>query len=128
GHLLWPAHTLWYGQFDLLSLVIVFVLPGLLALGVAQFIRYLSEKSYRPGWTLRCAEGILYLYAVLLVVHTVWSIFFAARPMFPEISYSAEPVTISHLLIVAAKATILIGLAQILARVMPVIEESKTLV
>jgi hypothetical protein len=124
----WPEHTLLYGQVDLFSPVIAFVLPGLLVLGLAQFIRYLSERNYRPGWVLRCAEGILYLYAVVLIVHAVWSNIFSSKLVVPEMNLSVVPVTISSLLITAAKATILIGLGQILARVMPVIEESKTLV
>lgn len=127
-HWHWQAFAQRGTQPDLLSIVVKFVLPGLLALGVAQFIRYLSEKNCRPGWTLRCAEGILYLYAVLLVVHAIWSAFFSTGPVIREISYSAELVTISYLLITTAKVTILVGLGQILARVMPVIEESKTLV
>jgi len=118
------------GQFDLLSLVVRFVLPGLLMLGPAQFIRYLSEKSYRPGWVLRCAEGILYLYAILLPVQAIYSYFSPTEPALLKGGFATGAATLSSLtiLLTAAKVTILIGLGQILARVMPVIEESKTLV
>jgi hypothetical protein len=124
-------------QVDLLSLVIRFVLPGLLMLGLAQFIRYLSEKNYRAGWTLRCGEGILYLYAVLITGQVLWNYvlgpsmktnMYLVEGLRPEI-YQVGPLTIpASVLLTAAKVVILIGLGQILARVMPVIEESKTLV
>lgn len=126
GH--WHSFARWNEQIDVLSLVVRFVLPGLLALGVAQFIRYLSERDYRPGWILRCAEGILYLYAVLLVTHLIFGNIFSAKTVIPEMGFSTLPITLFPLLVTAAKVTILIGLGQILARVMPLIEESKTLV
>ena len=144
----WPPHIekhlfhrqafpLTDGQVDLLSLVIRFVLPGLLMLGLAQFIRYLSEKNYRPGWTLRCGEAILYLYAVLIIARV-----FLIYVLGPGLQankyivgglragiYNVDPLAIlASALITAAKVVILIGLGQILARVIPVIEESKTLV
>lgn len=123
----WQAFGQWHKQPDLLSLVVKFVVPGLLALGVAQFIRYLSEADYRPGWILRCAEAICYLYAVLIVFLALWSNVWRVEAM-PG-TYSATPlVGLASLLLTAAKAIILVGLGQVLARVMPVIEESKTLV
>ena len=144
----WPLHIekrLWHRQafpltdeqVDLLSLVIRFVLPGLLMLGLAQFIRYLSENKYRPGWTLRCGEGILYLYAVLITGQVLWNYvlgpgmkanMYLVEGLRPEIYQVGLLTILASALLTAAKVVILIGLGQILARVMPVIEESKTLV
>jgi len=144
----WPPHiekrlfhrqafSLTDGQVDLLSLVIKFVLPGLLMLGLAQLIRYLSEKNYRPGWTLRCGEGILYLYAVLIIGQAIWNYvlgpgmkanMYLVEGLRPGIYQVGLLTILASGLITAAKVVILIGLGQILARVMPVIEESKTLV
>jgi len=131
------AFPLANGQVNLLSLVIRFVLPGLLMLGLAQFIRYLSEKNYRQGWTLRCGEAILYLYAVLIIAK-VFLIYVLGTGLQANIYnvgglragiYHVDPLAIlASALITAAKVVILIGLGQILARVIPVIEESKTLV
>jgi len=126
------------GQADLLSLVIRFVLPGLLMLGLAQFITYLSVKNYRPGWTLRCGEGILYLYAILITGQAIWNsvlgpglranIIYHLDGLRAGIHHVGLMVILASMLITAAKVVILIGLGQIIARVMPVIEESKTLV
>ena len=93
---------------------------GIIVLGVAQLIRHVSESEYQPGWLLRHGTGILYLFAVLMLVGPLIRYFFL------------KPIEISglgmFLIADVAKMIILIGLADILKRVMPVIEESKTLV
>ena len=93
---------------------------GVIVLGVAQLIRYVSESEYQPGWLLRHGTGILYLFAVLIFVGPV------ARYCF--LMPVGSSYIVMHLLGDVAKMLILIGLGQILKRVMPVIEESKTLV
>ncbi len=104
------------------------ILIGLVVLGVAQFIRYLFETEYKPGWILRHGEKILYLYAVLRVIRIVFLFFVDARTMGDSIYYSPWGFLVDNVLPVVASALILVGLAQILRRVMPIIEESKTLV
>ena len=52
--------------------ILIRILIGLVVLGVAQFIRYLLETEYKPGWILRHGEKILYLYAVLRVIRIVF--------------------------------------------------------
>ena len=99
---------------------------GVIVLGVAQLIRYVSESKYQPGWLLRHGTGILYLFAVLKFVGSVVRYFFLIPEIEPVNSFSFE-IKI-YLLVDVAKILILIGLADILKRVMPVIEESKTLV
>lgn len=129
--------SLAHGQIDLLSLVIRFLLPVLLMLGLAQFIRYLSEKNYRPNWTLRCGEAILYLYAVLITGQVIWNYvlgpglranIYHVNGLQAGIYHVGLLAILASALITATKVVVLIGLGQILARVMPVIEESKTLV
>ena len=109
------------------SLVFDFFFPGLITLGVAAFIRCLLQSEYKPGWILRSARPILYSYAAFLVGYAVFKYFMYIELM-EEFNSAlllfAQPV----LLPIAAKLLILIGLGQILKRVMPVIEESKTLV
>ena len=39
---------------------------GLLALGIAQLIRYLLETDHKPEWILRNADKLLYTYGVPL--------------------------------------------------------------
>lgn len=112
------------------SLLFDFTLPGLVALGVMQFIAYLFGNTDKPGWLLGMADWLLYMYAV----------FVAFKAFFKYLWYSdwyAEVISLetSRLLFVqpfllptVAKILILVGLAQIIRRIMPVIEESKTLV
>jgi hypothetical protein len=108
------------------------LLPGLIALGVSQFLRYLLENESRPGFLLRHSDKVLFLYALLIVLQGMGGI--------GVMIYSNRGCSIYHLapwfiycvlpmgLLTGAKALILIGLAQILRRVLPMIEETKTLV
>ena len=107
-----------------------FLLPGLIALGVVQFIRYLFEDTNKPGCILRNADRFFYMYAVFLIARTYlqysWNSVWYAEVIESETSrlLFIQP----FLLPTVAKVLILIGLGQILRRIIPVIEESKTLV
>ena len=99
---------------------------GLLALGIGQFIRFVYDNDYQPNWVLRNATRLLYIYAVVfgisLIIHGIMA--------FPYWDHWAE-ITIRLLALViygAGTILLLVGLALILKRIMPVIEESKTLV
>ncbi|MHC4325155.1 MAG: hypothetical protein ACYSUX_12900 [Planctomycetota bacterium] len=112
------------------SMLFDFVLPGLIALGVMQFIRYVFADTDKPGRILGMADWLFYLYAVFLIF----------KAYFKYIQYSewyaeAYGLETSRLLFIqpfllptAAKVLILVGLGQIIRRIIPVIEESKTLV
>ena len=104
-----------------------FIMAGLVALGVRQFAAYILEADHRPGWILRHGEGILYLWAVLLVVSDVWS-YTQDTSLALSNLYLRLLVGLLLVLLTAAKVLALVGLGQILRRVLPVIEESKTLV
>lgn len=99
--------------------------PGILAIGLGQFITYIFDSKYQPGWLLRRADKIVYLYAVLYLLGGLLHYFFilgVAR---------AEPLWWPHVLtlpLLVAKIVILVGLGRLLRLVMPVIEESRTLV
>ena len=109
---------------------------GMLLLGTAQFIRYVSEKQYQPGWLLRHGDKFLYLYAFFQIIKAIisctnFTMFIMTRT---NSGYSFADVChtffIGSFMVLTSIATILIlvGLAQVLRRIMPVIEESKTLV
>lgn len=121
-----PAN--WMGSLDsAFTWATRFLLTGLLALGIAQFIKYLSDSKYQPGCLLRCGEGILYFYAVLVVAEVIWRYLFC--PAYTRQFGSADPLLfLAVLLVTGAKVLALVGLAQILWRVMRVVEESRTLV
>ena len=112
------------------SFVFEFVLPGLFALLVGQLMAYMLQSGYTPGWLLRCGDKILYTYAALLVVQNI--VIYYALLMRVGLLGNQSP---GHLLFVqplvvplVVKILILVGLGQILRRIIPVIEESKTLV
>jgi len=111
---------------------------GLSALGVAQFIRYLFDRNYQPGWILRYADKILYVFAFFDIWRAVGTIcmfvenYDNAARLYLRLDIS-HPYTwllpvMTVLLLCSAKLLAIIGLAQALRRIMPVIEESKTLV
>lgn len=107
------------------AFIFTYMLPGLITLGVAQFMQYLFERECRPGWILRYGDKILYLYAVVQIVFDVLRHVHAVKVF---AGFHVWPMTILPMLFLAAKVLILVGLAQILRRIIPVIEESRTLV
>lgn len=114
------------------SLLFDFFLPGLIALGVAQLLRYLITVDYKPDFILRNADRLLYIYAVFLVLTNLCRYSWYVDFKFLEIVSKSESSRIlfmqPFLLPTLAKVLILVGIAQILRRLLPVIEESKTLV
>jgi len=130
---IWTVSTLsGYSSFSIPFVmpitIFIRILVGLVVLGVAQFIRYLFETEYKPGLILRHGEKILYLYAALRIIRITLLFFVDAKNMGDSIYYSPWGFIVANGLPVVASALILVGLAQILPRVMPIIEESKTLV
>ena len=127
----WTVSTLsGYSSFSIPFImpitIFIRILVGLVILGVAQFIRYLFETEYKPGWILRHGEKILYLYALLTILSVVWVYTIAPSDFSPDM-YSGVSV-ILVVISTAVRVLILVGLGQILRYLMPVIEESKTLV
>jgi hypothetical protein len=104
------------------------ILPGLLALLVAQLLRYLLDETIRPGWFLRHGEKVLYFTAAVLLIN------FA--PTLRTLGSGDGIIILAYILggidpsilLVSAELAILIGLAQALRRVLPMIEEAKSLV
>lgn len=99
---------------------------GLLALGIGQFIKFICDKDYQPGWVLRNAGKLIYIYVALFAVSVI--IHFITR--FPYWENWTEIIirTAGHIVLGVGKTMLLIAVALILKRIMPVIEESRTLV
>ncbi len=113
------------------GLLLRYMLPAFLALLVAQFIKYLYEVEHQLGWILRYGDKILYVYAVIVVLNNIWQHLYyiiVRYSDFEKFGTSKLFYVVLALLLTGAKALILVGLAQILRRIIPVIEESKTLV
>jgi hypothetical protein len=115
-----------YLRFE--QIILGYLILGLVLLGLAQFVRYLYESEYRPGLILRHGGKVLYIYAVALIASPFLILYFRMRAY----GYAGIVNLIEHLLGVnlpdIAKALIFIGMAKVLKRMMPMIEESKTLV
>lgn len=125
GELRWP-HTLKNVIYSTSSFVFDFLLPGLIALIVAQLIGYTIANKSKRGRLLQYGEYVLYAYAVLVIGKAVMR-YYLWHGIMPE--GQSGLLFIQPLIVpVAAKVLIIIGLAQALRRVMPVIEEWKTLV
>lgn len=100
---------------------------GIGILGLAQFIRYLVERNYKPGRILRHGDMIFYLYALLTILNDIWVYMLAPNYHSPSL-YVRVPVIFATVFSTVVKVLILVGLGQVLRRLLPVIEESKTLV
>ena len=100
---------------------------GIGILGLAQFIKYLFEKNYKPGWILRHGDTFFYLYALLTILDAVWVFTIAPSYRSPS-AYTGVFMIFSIVFSTAIKVLVLVGLGRILRHLMPVIEESKTLV
>lgn len=111
------------------------LIPGVLSLGVAQFLQWVSDTSNTPGWLLRkgpvllAIGAIVYLLQFGLMLSRIPST--VAMLTKPEINSNPSVVVatiIPNLLIQIAPVIILIGLAQALRRLSPIVDESKSLV
>lgn len=122
-------------HFNENALAILFVLQritlnpiilGLLLLGTAQFIRFIYETEYKPGWILQNGSAVLYAAAFIIlmgcIINYLYLVFSLPVKTFHFLRF------LTSLIPALAKVLILVGLGKILRRVMPVIEESKTLI
>ena len=125
-NILFGNHTIPYRLLVVKSVLFDGVLTGILVLGIAQFIRYLFESEYKPGYILRYGDKILYLYAFLLLAGGVWRHLIIGM-MSIGITRMLLP-RLASMVLTVPKVLILVGLAQVVKRILPVIEESKTLV
>ena len=106
----------------------ILVATGLTLLGVAQFMRYLFDSEYHLSWLLRYADKMFYVFAFFVAWKMVGMIiFYFSRGDIVEVEVwllNIIPMVLFNL----ARILALVGLAQILKRVLPVIEEHKSLV
>ncbi|MCK5226227.1 MAG: hypothetical protein KAQ89_05875 [Planctomycetes bacterium] len=111
------------------SLLYDFFLPGIIAFGVAQLLRYLITDDYKPDFILRNADRLLYTFAGLLVLTNIcrysWYVDFKFLEIVSKSEFSRILFVQPFLLPTLAKVLILVGIAQIFRRLLPVIEEYK---
>ncbi len=96
-------------------------------LGLVQFIRYLVEKDYEPGWILRHGEIIFYAYALLSILSVVW--YYVIIPSLNSPSAHIRAVlSLVSVFSTAVRVLVPVGLGRVLRHLLAVIDESKTLV
>ncbi len=110
------------------QIILGYLLIAIVLLGLAQFVRYLSESEYRPGLILRHGGKVLYIYAVALIASPFLTFYFEMRAY----GYAGTLGSFDYLLALnlpdVARGLIFIGIAKVIKRMMPMVEESKTLV
>lgn len=98
------------------------IFPALIVWIVVQFIRYLVEDNYQPGWILRHGHLILYSIALLRILRLVIAVFITSNV---AVSYPLETLLSAPANL--APALIWLGLGLVLRLALPIIAESKTL-
>lgn len=120
------------------SFVYDFVIPGFLAFAIGGLLDYLLRPKTKPPLILGMMDKLCYFYAASLILRffvviesfgdSPWFVHFKLLEV-SGLSESARIVLVQPLLgPTLAKVLLLIGIGMILHRLLPVIEESKTLV
>lgn len=113
----------------LIYLTLMFL--GILGIGLAQLIRYLLDSNYKPGFILRHGNKFIYAYVILSLLAATKHI--ADFVQYLRMSDLDAQLIILHNSIIqtvylVAKAAILLGIAQFLKRVIPIMDEHQSLV
>ena len=117
-----------YWQNDVPWGMVSNVLPtGLVILGISQLIWYLLETDRQPRWLLRHAYKLLYMYTAILIGFYCWMGLRDVQVHFHE-PYDFPWRMIMLIVFIFIKLLAMVGVAEILRRLLPVIEESRTLV
>jgi hypothetical protein len=103
------------------------IFVGLFALWCSRFIRFLSDANYKQDWLLRYATKLLYCYAGIVLVYNFIAIVGMHGFGFEQIGNIIGRIII-FVLFGCIWSIAFVGLGFILRHIMPVIEESKTLV
>ena len=118
-----------YMRFHLVGGILFrYLLPVVLALLISQLIRYIIEPEYNYGWILRYGNNILCIYAVLVLLNAIWSHVYYFMLSHSSYGPSMFLYVLESVLLTLAKILILVGLGQILKRIVPIIEEHKSLI
>ena len=100
---------------------------GLVALGIAQLIRYLLRTDHKPDWILRNADKLLYTYTAILICYYCWKGTTEVILHFNE-PYDFPLRLIGLMAFILVKLLVMVGVAELLRRLLPMFEESRTLI
>ncbi len=111
------------------GLTIMFL--GLFGIGLAQLVRDLFDSDYKPGLLLRHGDKFIYAYVIFTLILAVihfGNFVQSLRMSGTEAHISFVAISITGMVYSVAKALILIGVAQFLRRLMPIMAEHKSLI
>jgi hypothetical protein len=110
-------------------------LTGVLVIGLAQFLSYLLGAQRKPGAVLLLTEKVLYLHAALRLLGGAFALLYLlyGAPAIAGTAHFGVRDALLHFLCTSFVPTllgvfVLLALALILRRVLPIIEEARTLV
>lgn len=127
GELHWPG-TSRNVIYAASTFVFNFLVPGLLALLIGQFIGYLRERTGKRGYISRFGSWIFYACGILVIAQAILNAS-GWQPAGLRDPDQAGLLFTSPLLVpILAKVLICIGLGHLLNRILPIVDESKTLV
>jgi hypothetical protein len=113
--------------YAIAGLLFNFVVPGLISLCVSQMIRFILEVEYKGGWILRHGHWILYGSGVAILGRIILTANFISQTSGLNSLMILTSGAFSYIPTLA-KIMILFGLGEILRRILPIIDESRTLV
>lgn len=120
-----------------------FVIPGIIALWIGQFIKYITKQIDKPTWILQFGTKAFYVLIFFVILNFIigiclYALINSGQIILPEGAVTIPPAGSSFLtwaefifpklLCCIVYIFILYGLAQIQKCTMPIIRESKTLV
>jgi len=103
------------------------IFPSLFLLGINQFIKSLIDSNFKPNWILKFSDKIIYLYVALLIINFIFFTIYQTETTVAS-SHFYLTTWIPSAIFASVKALLWIAMAQVLRRIVPMIEESKTLV
>jgi hypothetical protein len=126
------GHIASFGAYLASSFIYDFFIPGILAFAIAGLLDYLLRPKARPPLILGMMDKLCYIYAIILILKACgsynWLVKFLGISEL-GMSESARILLVQPLLgPTLAKVLLLVGVGMILHRLLPVIEEWKTLV
>ena len=105
---------------------------GIIVLGIGQFLRYLIDKDYSAGWLLRHSFTLINIYAfalaLLLAIECTLSCIHTASLGGSGLIMELMIRIASAVFFGGGQVLIMVGIALFIKNVLPVIEESRTLV
>ena len=110
------------------QLIVSIVFPAIFLLGIEQFMRCLVKVSFKPSWILRFGDKIIYLCVILIFMNLIHRLVLIKSSLHAFSQWTYLQTAVIMAIPIFVKMLLLVVLGVVLRRIMPIIEESKTLV